>query len=59
MARVERNRIVLTCPLCGRDEDVPFAAVTKLTHTSGNGRKGFLTADVSAGGIEHTCKRED
>lgn len=49
------DRLTISCPLCGHQEDVGFSALSKLIHTAGNGRKGFLTADVGVGGIEHTC----
>lgn len=45
----------LICPLCDELVNVPMTVETKLIHSTGNGRKGFLTADVGIGGIEHTC----
>lgn len=49
------DRIDLHCPLCGETVNVGVVITPKLTHTMGNGRKGFLSADASVGGMEHTC----
>lgn len=51
------NRLTLNCPLCGLGIEVLFSLTPKLTFTKGNGRKGFLTAECSVGGMEHTCER--
>lgn len=51
------DRVTLYCPLCGLGIEVPFSLAPRVTFARGNGRKGFLTADVAIGGVEHTCER--
>jgi hypothetical protein len=52
-------RLKVACPLCGGDEDIPVTIEPKIIFTQGNGKKGFVTADVGAGGVEHTCGAAD
>jgi hypothetical protein len=48
-------RFQINCPLCGGAEDIPITIEPRIIFTSGNGKKGFVTAEVGAGGVEHTC----
>jgi hypothetical protein len=50
-------RLNIDCPLCGEKIDIPITIIPKIVFTQGNGPKGFVTADVGAGGIEHTCRQ--
>lgn len=53
------SRIDVACPVCGGTVNVGVTATSRLTHTDGNGDKGFLTVDVRVGGMEHTCTKEE
>lgn len=58
MANELPARIDVACPLCGERVDLPVHVKALLTHSTGNGSKGFLTAEVGIGGVEHTCEKE-
>lgn len=51
------SRIDVACPLCGGTVNVGVHVESRLTHSGGNGTKGFLTAEIRVGGMEHTCSQ--
>ena len=57
MAPIGTSRIDLPCPRCGAKENVALTIAPKIIYSQGP-TKGFITADVAIGGVEHTCRAD-